>query len=86
MIRIFAQNFDNEKKEKQNILQVTQWFPEYNKTLSLQIGVGLPRNEISISESIKTDFAPAPACQWHQGRVLRLQSLLFSYLAMLSCL
>ena len=31
MTLTFAQNFDNEKKEKQNVLQVAKWFPRYNK-------------------------------------------------------
>ena len=31
MTRTFAQSIDNEKKEKQNVVQVAKWFLRYKK-------------------------------------------------------
>ena len=41
MTRTFAQSIDNEKKEKQSVLQVAKWFPRDNnknrfKTIDIQ--------------------------------------------------
>ena len=53
MIHISAPNFDNEKKQKQNVLQLAKWFPRYNKK---HIPCELELDSISISESIEADF------------------------------
>ena len=56
MTRTFAQNIDNEKKVKQNVLQVAKSFPRYNKKNPLRIGVGLRSDEHFIWESMKANL------------------------------
>ena len=56
MVRNFTQNFDNEKQDKRNVLQVTKWFLMYNEKHSLRIEIGFPNDELLIYKLIRTNL------------------------------
>ena len=79
MTRTFAQSIDNEKKEKQSVLQVAKWFPrDNNRNRLLKVDIQQSKQTCLLKQSA----GPCLAAGLGIMRFLTIFGHAFSYQAM----